>query len=41
VIGDDQRVTSSEALKAITINAAYQYFEEDSKGSIEVGKSTL
>jgi hypothetical protein len=41
VIGDDQRVTSSEALKAITINAGYQYFEEDSKGSIEVGKSTL
>ncbi|MGQ3215649.1 MAG: amidohydrolase family protein [Shinella sp.] len=25
-------------MKAITINAAYQYFEEDSKGSLEVGK---
>jgi predicted amidohydrolase YtcJ len=38
VIGPDQRVTPLEALQAITINAAYQYFEEDSKGSIEVGK---
>jgi predicted amidohydrolase YtcJ len=38
VIGEDQRVTPLEALKAITINAAHQYFEEDSKGSIEVGK---
>lgn len=38
VIGGDQRVTPLEALKAITINAAYQYFEEDGKGSIEVGK---
>jgi predicted amidohydrolase YtcJ len=38
VIGADQRVTPIEALKAITINAAYQYFEEGSKGSIETGK---
>ena len=38
VIGPDQRVTPLEALKAITINAAYQYFEENSKGSIEPGK---
>ncbi len=38
VIGEDQRVTPLEALKAVTINAAYQYFEEDTKGSIEVGK---
>jgi len=38
VIGPDQRVTPLEALKAITINVAYQYFEENTKGSIEVGK---
>jgi predicted amidohydrolase YtcJ len=38
VIGKDQRVTPLEALKAITINAAYQYFEEKTKGSLEAGK---
>jgi len=38
IIGADQRVTPAEALEAITINAAHQYFEEDSKGSITVGK---
>ncbi len=38
VIGPEQRVTPMEALKAITINAAYQYGEQSSKGSIEPGK---
>ena len=38
VIGPDQRVTPLEALKAITINVAYQYQEEKSKGSLEAGK---
>lgn len=38
VIGPDQRVTPLEALKAITIHAAYQYGEESSKGSLEPGK---
>lgn len=38
VIGPDQRVTPMEALKAITINVAYQYGEEKSKGSLENGK---
>ena len=38
VLGPDQRVTPLEALKSITIYAAYQYFEEGSKGSIETGK---
>ena len=27
-----------EALHAVTLGAAYQYFEENEKGSIEVGK---
>lgn len=38
VLGPHQRVAVRDALKALTINAAYQYFEEDRKGSIEVGK---
>jgi len=38
VIGADQRVTPLEALKAITINAARQYREDDQKGSLETGK---
>jgi predicted amidohydrolase YtcJ len=38
VIGADQRNTPQKALQAITINATYQAFEEDNKGSIEVGK---
>lgn len=38
IIGPDQRITPYEALEAITVNAAYQGFEEDEKGSIEVGK---
>ncbi len=37
-IGKDQCIGIHDALKAITINGAYQYFEEDIKGSIEVGK---
>jgi predicted amidohydrolase YtcJ len=38
ILGEAQQISTLEALKSITINAAYQYFEEDSKGSIEVGK---
>jgi len=38
VLGPEQRVSTLDALKSITINAAYQSFEEDRKGSIEVGK---
>jgi len=38
VLGPDQRISTYEALKAMTINAAYQHFEEDIKGTIEVGK---
>ena len=38
VLGEHQRISVMEAIKAVTINGAYQYFEEDTKGSIEVGK---
>ena len=38
VLGPDQRVSSLDAIRSVTINAAYQYFEEGSKGSIEPGK---
>ena len=38
VLGPHQRLTVEEALHAVTLGAAYQYFEEDSKGSITVGK---
>jgi predicted amidohydrolase YtcJ len=38
VLGSSERISVEEALKAVTVNAAYQYFEEDRKGSIEVGK---
>ena len=38
ILGKEQRVSVLEALKSITINAAYQYFEENIKGSIEPGK---
>lgn len=38
LLGADQRLTVEEALRGITINGAYQIFEEDSKGSITPGK---
>ena len=38
VLGPDERVSARQALKAVTIDAAWQNFEEDIKGSIEVGK---
>ena len=37
-IGPEQRIGVYDALKGITINTAYAYFEEDSKGSIKAGK---
>ena len=38
IIGPAQRVDVMTALKAMTIWPAWQHFEEDSKGSIEIGK---
>lgn len=38
VLGEDQKISVMDAIRAITINGAYQYFEEKTKGSIEVGK---
>lgn len=38
VLGEDEKVTVLDAIKAVTINAAYQYFEENEKGSIKEGK---
>ena len=38
VLGPEQRVSVMDAIKSITINAAHQYFEERTKGSLEPGK---
>ena len=38
VLGEAERVSPYVALKAVTANAAYQYFEEKTKGTLEVGK---
>lgn len=38
ILGPDERITPYEALRAITKDAAWQYFEEDRKGTLEVGK---
>ncbi|TCB37537.1 amidohydrolase [Acinetobacter sp. ANC 4910] len=38
VIGPAERVSPYNALRSITSWAAYQYFEEDSKGTLEKGK---
>jgi len=38
VLGPGQRVGVMEALRAVTIDAAWQVFEEDNRGSLEPGK---
>ncbi len=38
VLGSDYRLTPEEALRAVTIDAAWQTFDEKIKGSIELGK---
>ncbi|MGD8719126.1 MAG: amidohydrolase [Candidatus Zixiibacteriota bacterium] len=37
-LGTEQELTVEQALRAVTIDAAWQYGEEDSKGSLEAGK---
>lgn len=38
LLGPEQRVTPLEALRAVTIESAYEAFEETTKGSLEPGK---
>lgn len=38
-IGENQKISVLDALKAITKYGAYQYFEEDTKGTIAPGKT--
>lgn len=38
LLGAEQCISVMEALRAVTIHAAYQYFEEHEKGSVAVGK---
>lgn len=38
LIGGEERISPMRALKAITLDGAWQYFEEDTKGSIAEGK---
>lgn len=38
VLGEDERITPAEALRALTIDAAHEHGCEDDRGSIEVGK---
>ena len=38
VLGENQRIPVLAAIEAVTKNAAYQYFEEDIKGTIKENK---
>ncbi len=38
VLGPDERVTVDDAIRAVTINAAYELMSDDKVGSLEVGK---
>lgn len=38
MLGREECISPLEALRGVTVNAAYQYFEEKEKGSIQVGK---
>ena len=38
IIGEDERISAQQALRATTIDAAWQIFQEGNRGSIETGK---
>jgi len=38
VLGPNERVSIDDAIRAVTINAAYEMFSDDKLGSLEVGK---
>jgi predicted amidohydrolase YtcJ len=38
VLGPDEKAAPMDALRALTLNAAHQYFEDAEKGSITPGK---
>ena len=38
LLGEEEKTSVLDAIKAVTINSAYQYSEEDIKGSIKEGK---
>ena len=38
VLGPEQRISVMDALRAVTIDAAWQIFQEDNRGSLEPGK---
>ena len=38
ILGENQKISVMEAIRAVTINGAYQSFEENRKGSLEAGK---
>ena len=39
ILGETEQIPVYEALKAVTVNGAYQYFEEETKGTIAPGKA--
>jgi predicted amidohydrolase YtcJ len=38
VIGEEERISPMQALRAVTIDAAWQVFQEGNRGSVEQGK---
>ncbi len=41
VLGQEQTITVMEALKAVTVNGAYQIFEEDKKEALRLGRQRI